>query len=142
VLFHLIYVSTAVVPMDDDDLVSLLRQARARNDRCQITGMLLYKDGHFMQVLEGEEETVMKVFADIQKDRRHKSVDTLRTEYIQFRNFPDWSMNFVNVDNLDPSALVSEFTGLIARDFKSEYFSEESVEAQRMLFAFVDVPPT
>ena len=139
-LFHLIYVSTAVVPMNDDDLVSLLRQARARNDRHRITGMLLYKDGHFMQVLEGEEASVEKVFADILKDRRHKSVDKLRSEYIQYRNFPDWTMGFANVDNLDPST-VPGFSRYMERGFRSEFFAEDSVEAHAMLSAFKRVPP-
>jgi len=126
--------------MNDDDLVSLLRQARARNDRHRITGMLLYKDGHFMQVLEGEEASVEKVFADILKDRRHKSVDKLRSEYIQYRNFPDWTMGFANVDNLDPST-VPGFSRYMERGFRSEFFAEDSVEAHAMLSAFKRVPP-
>ena len=138
-LFHLIYVSTAVVPMNDDDLVSLLHQARARNERSRITGMLLYRNGHFMQVLEGEEATVMKVFADIQNDWRHKSVHTLRSEYIQYRNFPDWTMGFLNVDNFDASA-VPGFSRFMEHDFRSDYFIEESVEAHAMLSAFKGVP--
>ena len=137
-LFHLIYVSTAVLPMSDDALVSLLQQARARNERCQITGMLLYKDGHFMQVLEGEAGNVLNVFADIKEDKRHKSVDTLRSEYIQHRNFPNWTMGFMNVDNLDPST-VPGFTRFMERDFRSEYFSEDTVEAHAMLLAFKGV---
>ncbi len=127
--------------MNDDDLASLLRRARARNDRSQITGMLLYKGGHFMQVLEGEEASVMKVFADIQKDWRHKSVDILRSGYIQHRNFLDWTMGFMNVDDLDPST-VPGFTRFMERGFRSEYFSEDSVEAHAMLLAFKGDPPT
>jgi len=94
-----------------------------------------------MQVLEGEEANVMQVFADIQKDWRHKSVDTLRLGYIQYRNFPDWTMGFMNVDNLDP-ATVPGFTRFMERGFRSEYFSEDSVEAHAMLLAFKGVPPT
>ena len=94
-----------------------------------------------MQVLEGEEATVMKAFADIQKDNRHKSVDTLRSEYIQYRDFPDWTMGFLNVDNLDVSA-VPGFTRFMEHDFRSEYFAEDSVEAHAMLLAFKGVPPT
>lgn len=125
--------------MRDDDLVRLLSQARRRNFRRRITGMLLYKDGHFMQVLEGDERDVLDVFADILKDHRHKSVDTLRTEYIQHRNFPDWSMGFVNVDNLDTSSLPG-FTRFLERDFKSEFFAEDSVESHAILSTFKGLP--
>ena len=138
-LFHLIYVSTAVLPMSEDSLVELLSQSRARNERNRITGMLLYKDGSFMQVLEGEEPSVMKIFGDIERDIRHKSVDTLRTAYIQYRDFPDWTMGFRHIDNFD-SSTVPGFTRFLERDFRSEFFSESSVEAHAMLLAFKGNP--
>jgi len=124
--------------MNDDDLLGLLQQARARNERCGITGMLLYKDGHFMQVLEGKEANVMRVFNSIQRDFRHKSVDTLRLEHIHYRNFPDWTMGFTNVDKLDAST-VPGFTRFMEHEFRSEYFAEDSVEAHAMLLAFKGV---
>lgn len=126
--------------MSDDDLVSLLQQARARNEECGITGMLLYKHGHFMQVLEGEEASVMDLFSGIRKDLRHKSVDILRSEYIQYRNFPDWTMGFMNVDNLDVREEPG-FTRFMERDFRSQYFTEDSVEAHAMLLAFKGILP-
>ena len=138
-LFHLIYVSTAVAPMSDRDLLDLLQQSRARNARNRITGMLLYKDGNFMQVLEGDEANVMKIFADIEMDRRHKSVDVLRAEYIQHRDFPNWTMGFRNVDRIELSQEPG-FTRFLEHDFKSKYFSEDSVEAHAMLLAFKDTP--
>ena len=121
--------------MSEEDLVSLLNQSRARNKRHRITGMLLFREGHFMQVLEGEEASVMKIFNDIRRDYRHKNVDVLREEYIQFRDFPDWTMGFRNIDKLDPST-VPGFTRFLEHDFNSEYFSKNSVEAHAMLLAF------
>lgn len=127
--------------MSEEGLVNLLNQSRARNERHRITGMLLYKGGHYMQVLEGEEASVMEVFHDIERDSRHKSVDTLRTEYIQHRDFPDWSMGFRNFSKLDPS-IMPGFTRFLEHDFRSEYFSEASVEAHAMLLAFKGSPET
>ena len=138
-LFHLIYVSTAVAAFSDLALANLLEQSRARNLRHGLTGLLLYKNGHFMQVLEGEESHVMEVFASIERDARHKSVDVLRTEYIQYRDFPDWSMGFRNVGNLDPSSLPG-FTRFLEEDFTAEYFSADAVEAHRLLLAFKESP--
>jgi len=141
VLFHLIYVSTEAWPMSEDDLVSLLQQARARNERLRLTGMLLYKNGFFMQVLEGEEANVLEVFADIQTDIRHKKVFKIVSEYIQHRDFPDWTMGFANIDTLDPAS-VPAYTPFLAHDFSSEYFSEDSVEAHSLLSAFKHAPET
>ena len=138
-LFHLIYVSTAVNPMSDDALTGLLEQSRARNLRNHITGLLLYKNGHFMQTLEGNDAEVMKIFASIKRDSRHKSVDVLRAEHIQYRDFPDWSMGFRNVDKLDPATLPG-FTPFLEKDFTHEYFSPDSVEAHMMMLAFKESP--
>lgn len=141
VLFHLIYVSTEAWPMSEDDLVSLLKQSRARNERLRITGMLLYKGGFFMQVLEGEEAHVLEVFADIETDIRHKRVFKIVSEYIQHRDFPDWTMGFTNIDTLDPSS-VPAYTPFLEHDFRSDYFSGDSVEAHSLLLAFKNAPAT
>jgi len=134
-LFHLIYVSTAVSPRTLEDNALVLAQARRRNKRDDITGMLLYKNGYYMQVLEGDEEKVMDVFAVIKKDIRHHSVDVLRTEYIQHRDFPDWTMGFTDVDGFDGED-VPGFSRFLEHDFDSRYFAEDSVEAHAMLMAF------
>ena len=121
--------------MSDAELVDLLLQARTRNQQLRLTGMLLYKDQNFMQVLEGKEANVMRVFASIEVDKRHKSVDTLRAEYIPHRNFPDWTMGFANVNDLDPATMPG-FSRFMERNFRSEYFTEDSIEAHAMLLAF------
>ena len=123
--------------MSDEALAELLHESRTRNLRNRITGLLLYKNAHFMQVLEGDEANVMKIFASIERDPRHKNIDVLRAEYIQYRDFPDWSMGFRNVDQLDPATLPG-FTRFLEQDFTAEYFSEDTVEAHRMLLAFKD----
>ena len=121
--------------MSDADLVGLLDDSRARNEAARLTGMLLYKNGNFMQVLEGEEDAVMGAFARIEADPRHKSIDVLRSEYIQHRNFPDWTMGFANIDNVAAES-VPGFSRFLERDFKSAYFAEDSIEAHAMLTIF------
>jgi diguanylate cyclase (GGDEF)-like protein len=131
-VFHLIYVSTAVGPMSGDDLIRLLRQARTRNERLQLTGMLLYKNGRFMEVLEGTETNVRKAFADIEQDGRHKNLDVLRSERIALRNFPSWTMSFEEGD----ASSVPAFSGFLRQHGAPDYFDEGSVEAHAMLMAF------
>ncbi len=61
-MFSLTYVSSAVRPFAEDELADLLAVSRQNNARLGITGMLLYKDGNFMQVLEGEEAEVRTLY--------------------------------------------------------------------------------
>lgn len=53
--------------------VSLLQQSRENNLRLGITGLLLYKDLDFTQVIEGEDSTVQKLSSRIERDPRHRA---------------------------------------------------------------------
>ncbi|HVR76154.1 MAG TPA: BLUF domain-containing protein, partial [Planctomycetota bacterium] len=76
-MFVLLYVSSAVKPFSQPALVKLLEKSHVNNAKRGITGMLLYKDGNFMQVLEGEEEAVRALYARIALDPRHRGLITL-----------------------------------------------------------------
>jgi len=64
------------------------------NKAVGVTGMLLYQDGNFMQVLEGNEHSVRGVYAKIERDPRHRGLITLLQGEIEDRQFPTWSMGF------------------------------------------------
>lgn len=96
-LMQLIYVSTAREEYGDDVLEKILASAVANNLRQQITGMLLYADGGFLQVLEGEAAAVEETFARIVCDPRHHSIFEITREPIADRNFQQWTMGFHRV---------------------------------------------
>ncbi len=125
--------------MRDQDLADLLAQARANNERKGITGMLLYKDGRFIQLLEGHEEPVQESFERIRKDERHTAVELLWLRYAQYRDFPDWTMGFVNADELDPTTLKG-YSSFLERDLRYEKFIQNSTEIHEMLQAFKEDP--
>lgn len=96
-MLQLVYVSVAVSPFSELSLRALLTFSRTRNTARSVTGMLLYQTGSFLQVLEGEPETVESLFAKIECDPRHHHVHVLSRSDLQIRNFGDWSMGFVDV---------------------------------------------
>lgn len=93
-LHCLVYVSLATKDMQDKELRGMLKAARAKNERLGVTGMLLYRDGFFIQALEGEEETIDTLFARIATDSRHRDVTLVYKKPISQRGFPDWTMGF------------------------------------------------
>ena len=93
-MIRLAYISSATQYPSEQDLFVLLEQARARNVKQNITGMLLYDNATYLQVLEGDAKDVHEVFASIQKDKRNTGVVTLLEETIKQRSFPHWSMGF------------------------------------------------
>ncbi len=125
--------------MRDQDLADLLQQARANNQRKAITGMLLYKDGRFIQLLEGHEDQVQDSFERIRKDERHTAVELLWLRYAQYRDFPDWTMGFINADDIDPHDLKG-YSSFLERDLRYEKFIQNSTEVHEMLLAFKDNP--
>src|SRR5256885_13550006 len=98
-LFQIVYVSTATAPFGRDELRELLKGSHERNARAGITGLLLYKDGQFMQVLEGEETSVQTLFDKITRDPRHHHIISLLHEPIMHRQFPESLMAFRDLNH-------------------------------------------
>lgn len=96
-MYFLIYTSYAAPDFQDDDLKTLLTQSCKKNKALSITGMLLYFDGKFLQLIEGEEQAVKNLYRSICNDKRHKNVVTLKEQTIKDRFFTDWSMGFKSV---------------------------------------------
>ena len=94
-LIHLIYASSAVGAPDDAELARVLGDSRRNNVRADVTGMLLYTQGTFFQVLEGPPAAVDATFARIAADPRHTRAVTIIRERIARRAFGEWSMGYV-----------------------------------------------
>lgn len=100
-LCHLIYASRAKVEFTKEDLIALLDTAKHNNEKIDITGMLLYCEGSFLQILEGEPKTVNELFNKIGRDPRHADTIKIIEESIEERRFPDWSMGFKGITKKD-----------------------------------------
>lgn len=99
---YLVYISTATHLLNQDELLDILEISRKNNEKNNLTGMLLYGEGVFIQVLEGDEEALAQTYASIENDERHHSIIKMTEGYITERNFPDWRMGFraANADEL------------------------------------------
>jgi hypothetical protein len=100
---QIIYASAAAVPFGDADLKRLLERARERNAAVDVTGLLVFHEGSFLQVLEGDADAVQTLFARISKDDRHDRVRLVLRRSVEEREFAEWSMGFVR---LEPGANV------------------------------------
>jgi len=99
--FSLTYVSSAREEFTKPELLKLLNRARAYNHGRGITGILLYRQGNILQVLEGQPVEVMTLYARIERDRRHRGLITLLQRNVEEREFGDWSMAFRDMDDMD-----------------------------------------
>jgi hypothetical protein len=104
-VYQLVYVSTAKELFSAEELERLLKLARAANHALGVTGLLLYSDGNFMQVLEGERDRVLALMARIRRDPRHKDIRVIFEEDAPGRDFADWSMRFRHLSGSEGAAL-------------------------------------
>jgi hypothetical protein len=96
-LIHRIYASAAVRDFSAEELTELLKVARGNNARLGITGLLLYVEGNFFQVLEGDPAAVGLIYESIGRDKRHTRVTQIISESISRRAFTEWSMGFLSL---------------------------------------------
>jgi hypothetical protein len=94
-----VYVSSEAFKFSEAQLRKLLDDSRRRNAACNVTGLLLYLNGNFIQLLEGSEENVLATFARIKADTRHRGVNTLLNQNCEKRDFENWSMGFEPMDD-------------------------------------------
>ncbi|GIQ77839.1 BLUF domain-containing protein [Bradyrhizobium sp. RD5-C2] len=94
----LIYVSRSTGNLRDSSaseiIRSILAQSRAKNAWLGVTGALLFSEGYFCQVLEGERAAVEEIFSAIESDPRHRDITLLTFRPATPRRFPDWSMAY------------------------------------------------
>jgi hypothetical protein len=93
-LVSLVYTSTASQPFRESALEELLTTSRRLNAERDVTGMLLYRDGRFIQVLAGERAVVTGLAQRIAADSRHHDMRVLLTESIPRRTFGEWTMGY------------------------------------------------
>ena len=96
-ILKLTYTSRITDLLSVTQLVELIEQVRAKNERLGVTGLLLYSGGNVIQTLEGTSYAVYQVFDAIRADTRHGDVRLLDRRYVGDRSFGTWSMGFRNV---------------------------------------------
>lgn len=129
-LSYLIYVSIQSRSLTQTDLNDILDVCSKNNLDKQITGMLLYVEGRFFQVLEGEENEINKLFENISKDKRHGNVTIVAKGQLDQRIFKDWSMRFNSISEV-------EFTSISGIGKFKNLFKLKPKEPQNPAWMFV-----
>jgi len=91
---QLLYVSKTESDIALGELDDILTASRRNNALMGITGLLLFLDGGFLQILEGEERAVRELYTRVAGDPRHHNAHLMLDREIPCRAFPGWSMGF------------------------------------------------
>ena len=126
--YQIMYSSQATEPMTATDLEKILTDARAGNEARNVTGVLVYVDGVFFQILEGDQVVVRNLMTNIASDTRHRSVKVFYEAPVDVRAFESWSMAY-----LAPTAQeVSTWAGLPAAATAEEVLADVNRDPDRV----------
>jgi len=132
-MIQIAYFSSTPSLLSPDDIAGILLKSRANNLRRGITGMLLYKGGSVLQVLEGEKTEVDALYAIIERDKRHRGVIRMFEKTIAQRDFPEWTMGFYDL-NAEGATYLEGYNAILENDFDMAGFKPSA--AQKLIAVF------
>ena len=101
---QLLYVSNTLPDLTPGVLDDILTSSRRNNALMGITGLLLYIDGGFLQMMEGDELALRELYRRVAADRRHSEPRIMLDREVGMRTFPGWSMGFERPCMDDPES--------------------------------------
>jgi len=99
-LHRTVYMSTAVGVLRAEELDRIYLRAQSANAGAGITGLMLFYEGVFLQVLEGPHAGVTGLLEKIRRDRRHSNLVVLESGPVAARSFAQSPMHFIAARNL------------------------------------------
>lgn len=141
-LFTWIYMSRALRPYDVAELDVMASQFAERNDKNGVTGVLMKVGDHFVQVLEGDEQTLLTLVARLLKDERHTDFHTLHRGPITQRRFAKWSMRMMHLDRsyTVKAPAIAELRKIVRTVLSSQAFSDPELQRGAVVRMLMAIP--
>ena len=93
-IYTICYLSSANYTLNIQDLENIFKITLKNNIQNSISGILIYAEGNFLQVLEGEELALKALFQKIKSDKRHHNLITLLSKKNKDRIFESYQSGF------------------------------------------------
>lgn len=131
--YRLIYKSIASPNVTDADFRTIAMFSSIWNKNHGISGLLLHVNGRIMQVLEGPEDAVKSLYANIEKDPRHQDVTIVLSEEADEPYFQEWSMGYRPMES---EAQMDAFFELNERNLENAIPDAASEDLRRVVGDF------
>jgi hypothetical protein len=133
-LHELVYTSISYGPAPQRMLEEILASSRRNNLRLDITGVLLYENGSYVQLLEGPREAVrLLYYGTIALDVRHRSTHVCWEYPIATRGFGNWQMGFAR--GADLASLAGHDEGYLGSQMPALDLSSPASTGRKLLHA-------
>ena len=110
---HLIIYTSEFAGRKEDiniTLPEIINKLKVKNLKLDITGSLFYHNLRFIQVLEGEKDSLELIMSTMEKDNRHKNIQRIIDQKIKKRGFKRWDTDSLNLSEdkkIEPDELRS-----------------------------------
>lgn len=131
--YRLIYKSIASPHVTDADFRTIAMFSSIRNKQDNISGLLLHVNGRIMQVLEGPESAVKRLYSNIEKDPRHRDIEVVMSERADQPYFQEWSMGYRPMES---EAQMDAFFELNTRNLEDAIPDAASEDMRRVVGEF------
>ncbi|WP_405199578.1 BLUF domain-containing protein [Christiangramia sp. LLG6405-1] len=103
------YVSTAERSLSETEIRQILNDSEINNNKQNITGLLLYSEGNFFQIIEGDQKQIVQLYDTIEDDSRHFNVIKLFGKEINKESFDGYKSDFISEDARYSSARLQNY---------------------------------
>lgn len=103
------YISTATREFEEQETQKVLGEWQEKNSRQDIKGLLLFSEGHFFQVLEGEKKKVLELYNAIREDPRHSNVIQVIGKDISQGSFDDYIVENLRQSTYSKPELIRQY---------------------------------
>jgi hypothetical protein len=115
-LLRILYTSKTYGRLSEADLSKLLHQCREYNQLINVHGILCYNHSDFIQVLEGPETAVIKLYQKIIDDERHHDCKLINISLTDKYIFKNWSMGYIDISHGNMQLLRQELPEKLSND--------------------------
>lgn len=129
----LTYISHAYDELTSEDIADILEKSIKNNKLWNITGILLYKNKRFFQILEGDKSYIEKIYDKIALDARHYNITILNKSKSKMRLLGNWSMAFLS-DNKDFNISHSDLNDFEKENLENFIINIEDIDPMSRIF--------
>ncbi|OBX19998.1 hypothetical protein A9995_05530 [Erythrobacter sp. QSSC1-22B] len=89
---RMLYTSRACTVLASDDVFRIIETSARNNPSRNVTGFLIFHQGRFLQLVEGEAQALDGLLEVLKRDPRHYGLTVHYREPALTRCFPNWRM--------------------------------------------------
>ena len=109
---QLVYMSEAEPGLESSDIFQIVQTSAANNAKDGLTGFLLFRNGVFFQLVEGEQNALHGLLDRLERDMRHRHIRVIDDSEIEARAFAQWRMKRLRDDTAQEA--VADVAGAVA----------------------------